>query len=106
VIGPRGLAGAKGEPGPKGDPGIARIYAVEGEVVRPEPDSFFTATAFCEAGDLAVGGGYRTIELGEAAPGIITSATFAGNDWTVEGQARETSVGALVAQVTCADLTP
>jgi hypothetical protein len=106
LVGARGLTGAKGEQGPKGDPGIGRVYAVEGEVVRPETESFFTATAICEAGDLAVGGGFRTIELGDAAPGIITSATFSGNDWTIEGQTGERPVGPLVAQVTCVDLTP
>jgi hypothetical protein len=77
---------------------------VEGATVSPGPDEFFTAAAFCAPGDAAVGGGYRTIEFGDAAPGILTSASFAGTDWTVEGRTGQAPVGSLAAQVICADL--
>jgi hypothetical protein len=98
--------GRQGEQGPQGDRGVARFYSVEGDLVQPDLSAFFTAVAFCDPGDIAVGGGYRTVEFGEAAPGIVTSATFSGNDWTVEGQTGNVPVGPLVAQVSCADLTP
>jgi hypothetical protein len=79
------------------------FYRVESEPI--EPDGFFTATAACDPGDLATSGGFRAIEFGEAAPIILSSASFNGADWTVEGDGRGLSVGSLVAQVICADLT-
>lgn len=104
--GPRGLPGVSGELGPQGDPGTVRFYPVEGDVVSPNEMEFFTAVAFCEPGDVAVGGGFRAVEFGESAPSILSSASFSGTDWTVEGQSGEAQTGSLVAQVICADLTP
>lgn len=104
--GPQGEPGPRGEPGPQGEPGIARFYPVDSESVTPGASEFFTVAAFCAPGDMAVGGGYRTVEFGEAAPAILTSASFSGTDWTVEGQTGDLPVGSLVAQAICADLTP
>ena len=81
------------------------FYRVESDVVTPDGSEFFTATADCEAGDVAVSGGYRTVAFGEAAPLILSSASFTGSDWTVEGQEGDLDVGSIVAQVICADLT-
>ncbi len=72
----------------------------------PTESEFYTAVAFCEPGDMATGGGYRTVAFGEAAPSILSSASFSGTDWTVEIQADGRSVGSVVAQAMCADLTP
>jgi hypothetical protein len=69
------------------------------------PEGLFTATAACEPGDAATSGGFRAIEFGEAAPIILSSASFSGADWTVEGDSGGQSVGSLVAQVICADMT-
>jgi hypothetical protein len=79
------------------------FYPVESEVV--EPEGFFTATASCESGDAAVSGGFRMVEFGDVAPVILSSATFTGADWTIEGQVGADPAGSLVAQVICADLT-
>jgi hypothetical protein len=46
------------------------------------------------------------VEFGEAAPSVLSSASFSGTDWTVEIQTDDTRVGSVVAQVMCADLTP
>jgi hypothetical protein len=73
--------------------------------VTPGDADFFTATADCEPGDVAVSGGYRTVAFGETAPLILSSASFTGSDWTIEGQVDGASVGSIVAQVICADLT-
>ena len=56
-------------------------------------------------GDVAVGGGYRTIDFGEAGPTILSSATFSGTDWTIEGRGADVIVGSLVAQAICADVS-
>jgi hypothetical protein len=80
------------------------FYSTEGEPATVNGAGFFTAVAICEPGDVAVGGGYRTVEFG-AAPSILSSASFSGTDWTVEGRVGEAMVGSLVAQVICADLT-
>jgi hypothetical protein len=104
--GERGPQGPRGEQGPQGERGVLRFYSVESAVVSPGELEFFTAAAFCEPGDAAVGGGFRAVEFGEAAPGILSSASFSGTDWTVEGQTGDASVGSLVAQAICADLTP
>ena len=103
---PSGEQGPQGEAGPQGLPGVVRLYSVEGEEVRPNGAEFYTAVAFCEPGDLATGGGFRTVEFGEAAPSVLSSATFSGTDWTVEIQTDDDAVGSVVAQVMCADLTP
>jgi len=106
ATGPQGETGAQGDAGPQGpesEPGVLGFYRVESEVV--EPDGFFTATATCDAGDVATSGGFRAVEFGEAAPVIRSSASFNGSDWTVEGDSGGLAVGSLVAQVICADLT-
>ena len=87
-------------------PGVLRFYTVEGEEVRPDGSEFYTAVAFCDPGDLAAGGGYRTVEFGDAAPNVLSSASFSGTDWTVEIQNGDTGVGSVVAQAICADMTP
>ena len=96
----------EGRQGPEGDPGIFDFYIVESEVVTPEELAFFTAVAVCDPGDVAVGGGFRTVDFGTAAPDILSSSTFSGTDWTVEGQRGADPVGSLVAQAICADVTP
>jgi hypothetical protein len=84
---------------------VLRFYQVDGNIVTPEEMAFFTATASCEPGDVAVSGGYRTVTFGDAAPTILSSASFTGSDWTVEGRVNGVSVGSLVAQVICAELS-
>jgi hypothetical protein len=83
-------------------PGLIGFYPVESDVVVPE--GFFTATATCQSGDAAVSGGFRVIEFGDVAPVILSSASFTGADWTVEGQVGDEPAGSLVAQVICADM--
>ena len=51
-----------------------------------------------------ISGGYRTVEFGDTTPVIISSASFTGADWTVEGQVAEHGANSIVAQVICADL--
>jgi hypothetical protein len=84
---------------------VLGFYRAESDVVTPDGSEFFTATADCESGDVAVSGGFRTVSFGETAPVILSSASFSGSDWTIEGQVGDLSVGSLVAQVICADVT-
>ena len=100
------MPGPAGRQGPQGEPGVGGFYTVEGDEVGPNGLLFFTAVAFCDPGDVAVSGGFRSVEFGAAAPDILSSASFSSTDWTVEVMVGDLPSGSIVAQVVCADVTP
>jgi hypothetical protein len=64
--GPNGTQGPSGATGPQGPPGITQlnatnIYSKPGELVTNEnlPTSFGTSQAFCDIGDVAIGGNFQ-----------------------------------------------
>jgi hypothetical protein len=64
--GPNGTSGPSGATGPQGPPGITQlnatnIYSKPGELVTNEnlPTSFGTSQAFCDTGDVAIGGNFQ-----------------------------------------------
>jgi hypothetical protein len=66
TIGFNGTQGPSGATGPQGPPGITQlnatnIYSKPGELVTNEnlPTSFGTSQAFCDAGDVAIGGNFQ-----------------------------------------------
>ena len=102
--GPQGLKGDQGDPGPQGEPGppgFPRIYTHAGSVTIPGGMSGW-ATANCDTGDKATGGGFF------ASPCIDIWNSNASNlyDWHAMGKNNCSYDAELTAQVVCVDLTP
>ncbi|MEE9415559.1 MAG: hypothetical protein V3V01_09760, partial [Acidimicrobiales bacterium] len=79
--GDTGTAGPKGNTGASGGP--ASYYTVEA-TVRSDGKAQITASAFCDTGDLATGGGFRKNSFGTIE--ILYSFPSGSNGWQAQAQ--------------------
>jgi len=112
--GPQGPAGPQGPVGPQGPPGVLTFYVVT-EINDSIPAySEGDAYAYCDFGDLATGGGYRSIGMSSelilrlSAPiTTMVGENVVGIGWYVTVY-NNTGIGgeSVMVYAVCADMTP
>lgn len=107
--GPQGSAGAQGAQGPAGA-GMAlnKVYTVQGNPVGPDGVGTGYAEVFCQAGDMAIGGGCRF--TGNAAGSTTTVKVYdfgmlqKNGLWGYSCTGTNVTSNQVVADVVCVDL--
>ncbi len=98
-----GADGAPGEPGEQGPPGIVRIYTSQLSTSTDGPAGF-RMPAYCQEGDVALGGGYSDVngEVTRSKPFVNAQGR---HGWEVYVSEPDTNQPAATTYVRCAEMT-